>query len=112
MHAEDNVRIQHMIDAAESAMRFTQGRGRADLDTDEMLRFALTHAIEIVGEAASKVSVETRSALPQIPWAAVAGMRNRLAHAYFDVNPDILWRTAQQDIPELLAQLKAISFAE
>lgn len=112
MHAEDSVRIQHMIDAAESAMRFIQGRSRADLDNDEMLRFALTRAIEIVGEAAGKVSVEARSASPQVPWAEVAGMRNRLVHAYFDVDPDILWRTAQQAIPELLAQLKAISTTE
>ena len=56
MRADDSVRIRHMIDAAESAMRFVQGRRRADLDSDEMLCFALTRAVEIIGEAASRVS--------------------------------------------------------
>lgn len=108
MRADDTVRIRHMIDAAESAMRFVQGRRRADLDSDEMLCFALIRAVEIIGEAASKVSAEGRAAAPNVPWVEVTGMRNRLVHAYFDVDLDILWRTAQQAIPALLVQLKAI----
>ena len=112
MRADDGVRIRHMIDAAESALRFVQGRSRVDLDSDEMLRFALTRAIEILGEAASKVTADTRAALPNVPWVQVAGIRNRLVHAYFDVDLDILWRTAQQAIPDLLGQLKAIQLPD
>jgi uncharacterized protein with HEPN domain len=107
MRAEDLIRVRHMIEAAESAMRFVTGRSRSDLDGDEMLRFALTRAIEILGEAASKVSMEGRAAIPEVPWADVVGMRNRLIHAYFDVNLDILWRTVDEAIPDLLARLKA-----
>ena len=56
MQGEDRVRLTHMIEAAESALRFAAGRGRTDLDSDEMLRFAITHAVEIIGEAASRIS--------------------------------------------------------
>lgn len=95
-----------MIDAIRSAQQFVAGRARADLDTNEMLLFALVRAVEIVGEAASKVSPETRSASPEIPWASATGMRNRLVHAYFDVDRDILWATVSNALPPLLAQLE------
>lgn len=107
MHAEDTVRIRHMIDAAESALRFIKGRKRSDLDHDQMLAFALVRAVEVVGEAASKVTSEGRTELPAVPWAAVTGMRNRLVHAYFDINHDILWATVEQALPTLIAQLKS-----
>jgi uncharacterized protein with HEPN domain len=55
MRADDLVRVRHMIDAAQSAVGFVDGRNRSDLQTDQMLQFALVRAIEIVGEAASKV---------------------------------------------------------
>jgi uncharacterized protein with HEPN domain len=112
MDIEDSVRIRHMIDAAESALRFVKGRSRADLDSDEMLHFALIRAIEIIGEAASKISVEARSTSPGVPWPEIIGMRNRLIHAYFDVNLDILWRTVQEAIPVLLNQLKTIHLSK
>lgn len=106
MRADDAVRIRHMIDAAEAALRFIDGRERADLDRDEMLCFALVRAVEVIGEAASKVGAEARAELPAVPWSAVTGMRNRLIHAYFDVNLDILWATIKQALPTLLTQLK------
>ncbi len=105
MQPEDRVRIQHMIGAAESAARFLRGRQRQDLDHDEMLCFALTRAIEIIGEAASRVSPEAQNSLPDVPWKEVTGMRNRLAHAYFDVDLDILWKTAREAVPALLEKL-------
>ena len=74
-----------MIDAARSATDFVAGRARQDLDSDPMLRFALVRAIEIIGEA---------STMPSIPWPALVAMRNRLIHAYFDVDLDVLWKTA------------------
>jgi uncharacterized protein with HEPN domain len=96
-----------MVDAMESALRFVKGRERADLDTDEMLLFALARAVEIVGEAASRLSAEARAEIPGVPWSAVTGMRNRLVHAYFDIDRDILWTTVTKALPELLAQLQA-----
>lgn len=108
MRVEDAIRIRHMIDATESALRFIDQRERADLDKNEMLRFALVRAVEVIGEAASKVTPEARAELPAIPWSAVTSMRNRLIHAYFDINLDILWATVKQALPTLLAQLKSI----
>lgn len=74
-----------------------------------MLQFALVRAIEIIGEAASKVSRETRAAAGQIPWRAVTGMRNRLIHVYFDIDADILWVAATVEVPALLAELQALA---
>ena len=73
-----------------------------------MLRLALTRAIEIVGEAGGRVTGATQERYPDLPWRALAGMRNRLIHAYFDVNRDIVWTTATQDVPELLARVREI----
>jgi uncharacterized protein with HEPN domain len=106
MSQDDDVRIRHMVDAIEAALRFAKDRGRADLDRDEMLLFALVRAVEIVGEAASRLSAEGRARLPEVPWSAVTGMRNRLVHAYFDVDRDILWATVTQALPTLLKQLQ------
>jgi len=67
-----------------------------------MLLFALVRAIEIVGEAANKISDEARAALPAIPWPAIVGMRNRLIHAYFEVDPQLVWQTATVEQPGAL----------
>ena len=112
MRAEDVVRIWHMIEAAESALSFARGRMRLDLDTDKMLQFALVQAVQVVGEAASKVSAKARAELPSVPWAVIVGMRNRLVHAYFEINQNVLWTTVQQALPDLLAQLKSLRLPE
>ena len=108
MHAEDRIRLMHMVDASEAAIRFAAGRQRSDLQTDQMLLFAVIRAIEVVGEAASKVSEEIRVANVNIPWKAIAGMRNRLIHAYFDVDTDMVWETLQIEIPAVLTDLKTL----
>jgi len=109
MQDEDRIRVGHMIEAAEDALGFIVGRTRADLDTNRKLLFALVRAVEIIGEAASKVSDETRNAHAGIPWKAIIGMRNRLVDAYFDIDADILWVAATVEIPALLAQVKALT---
>jgi len=108
MSPDDAVRLRHMIEAIDAAQRFIQGRSRADLDSDQMLLFALVRAVEIVGEAAGRVSPEGRAQVPDLPWAEAVGMRNRLVHAYFDINRNILWSTVTDALPALLAQLQAI----
>ena len=95
-----------MLDAAEQALRFCAGRIRVNLDDDVMFRFALVHAITVVGEAASKVSDSTRLALPEVPWAEIVGMRNRLVHAYFDIDNDVLWQSVVAHLPSLATQLR------
>ncbi len=89
MAKTDAVRLQHMIDAAQKALTFTHGRSRRDLDDDEMLALAVVRLVEIVGEAAKNVSDSTKAHSPHIPWRQIAGTRDRLSHAYFEVNLDI-----------------------
>jgi uncharacterized protein with HEPN domain len=73
-----------------------------------MLVLALVKDIEIIGEAASKVSQECQNEHPQIPWHAIIGMRNHLIHAYFNIDLDQVWSTIQGDLHPLIAQLKAV----
>ncbi len=108
MQKDDRIRLQHMLDAARESCAFARDRARAELDGDRMLVLSLVKDIEIVGEAASQVSQATRDKLPHVPWADIVGMRNRLVHAYFDINLDILWQTVQQDLPPLIAVLEGI----
>ena len=108
MRPEDRVRVLHMIDAAETIAKFVSGRGRTDLDSDRMLLFAMVRAVEVLGEAAAKLSPETRVQATGIPWPQIVAMRNRLIHAYFDVNRDMLWKTATEEIPGLLPALRKL----
>ena len=105
MRKDDRVRLQHMLEAANEALSFIQGKTRPDLDNDRMLVLSLVKELEIIGEAAGKVSPEVRSQNSAIPWQDISGMRNRLIHAYFDINVDILWQTVTEDLPALGTEL-------
>jgi uncharacterized protein with HEPN domain len=105
---DDSTRLQHILDSARKAVQFTQGRNRADLDTDEMLCFALIRLLEIIGEASKEVSEQFRAKNPQIAWPKMAGMRNRLIHGYFDVDPTLVWETVTRDLPPLINQLEKV----
>ena len=108
MRKDDQIRLRHMLDAAQEALSFAQGRTRADLDQNRMLVLSLIKSIEIIGEAASRVGEETRQRYPEIPWADIVGMRNRLIHAYFDIDLDRVWDTIQEDLPPLVTQFQEI----
>lgn len=95
-----------MIEAAEAATEFVAGRQRSDFDNDHMLFLATIKAIEIIGEAASRLSLNTREGAPNVPWSDLVAMRNRLTHVYFDVNPDIVWQCVTTELPQLLSQLR------
>jgi uncharacterized protein with HEPN domain len=93
-------------------VQFIAGRQRTDLDEDRMLLFASVRAIEVLGEAASRMSEEMWAIHTSIPWRAIIGMRNRLIHAYFEINTEIVWQTVTQEIPALLPQLRALATDE
>ncbi len=97
-----------MRDAGNAALNFIQGRGRPDLDSDAMLAFALIRAVEIIGEAAARLPGPVRDAHPEIPWAQIMGMRNRLVHGYYDVDLDVLWATVSTNLTPLIAALDAM----
>ncbi|QTA83073.1 DUF86 [Desulfonema limicola] len=108
MQKDDNIRILHMLDSAKEAVGFVNNINRAALDKDRKLVLALVKSIEIVGEAAARISDETCKKYPQIPWQNIVGMRNRLVHGYFAINLDILWKTTIEDLPPLIIELKKI----
>jgi uncharacterized protein with HEPN domain len=108
MRPDDVVRLRHMLDAARTAARFARERTRADLDQDELARHGLVRLVEIVGEAASRITPETRAAVPTLPWSAIVGMRNRLIHGYYDVDLDVVWATLTDDLPPLIEQLETV----
>jgi len=79
-----------------------------DFAGDETLRRAFVRSLEIIGEAAKKVPEEFRVAHPSVEWRAMAGMRDRLIHGYFELDLDIVWRTVKSDLPPLLTALRLI----
>ncbi|MBI2166720.1 MAG: DUF86 domain-containing protein [Candidatus Omnitrophica bacterium] len=105
MPKDDLVRIRHMLDAAKEAVSFTQGKTRSAFEKDRMLVLSLMRLIEVIGEAANQVTGEFQAAHPDIPWAEIVAMRNRLIHAYFDVDVSRVWDTVRDDLPALVASL-------
>lgn len=108
MYLDDNTRLKHMLAAARQANQFISGRSRDDLYSDPMLLYALLKVIEIIGEAASRISDDFKIKNPEIAWIDIVGMRNRLVHGYFAIDHDIVWETAKHYIPDLIAQLEKI----
>lgn len=104
----DIVRLRHMLDAALEVMEFAEGRSRLDLNNNPMFSRAVVRDIEIIGEAANKITQQTRDEYPTLPWASIIGMRNRLIHGYFDVDLDRLWDTITIDLPELIVELRRV----
>jgi uncharacterized protein with HEPN domain len=112
MRKDDRIRMQHMLDAAKEAVSFANIGTRADLDKDRMLTLSIVKSVEIIGEAASKVTPEGRKAHPEIPWADIVAMRNRLIHVYFDIDLDRVWDTTTDDLPPLIAALERVLASE
>lgn len=100
--------MQDMLDAIERIRDFTDHEDVDAFVSDPRSVFAVAYAVLIIGEAASAIPEEVRLAHPEIPWAPMRGMRNFVAHAYFEVDAAILWETARQDVPALEAQLRTL----
>jgi len=107
MPSPDVIPLRHMQEAITLALNMAGGRSRQDLTDDPMLAMALTRCLEILGEAASKLGDDVRLQYPGIPFAKMISMRNRLIHAYFDVDLDIVWTTVSEDLPPLLPILQS-----
>lgn len=95
-----------MLDAAREAITFVDGSEREVLGHQRVLVLAPIQSIQIVGEAASKISPDARQSMPRIPWPQIVAMRNRLIHGYFDVDLDRVWDTVTADLPPLVAELE------
>ncbi len=78
------------------------------MEADEVLSLALTRLVEIIGEAAWQITDEGKSRCPDMPWPQIIGMRHRIVHAYFAINYAILWKTVQESLPDLAAQIRPV----
>lgn len=109
MNPRDEVLLLDMLDAANRAQRFVDEKTRADLEKDDaIIGFAVVRAIEIIGEAASKVSIEFRQTHTEIPWRNIIGMRNRIVHDYNNVDYDIVWEVVTRNLKTLIPQLESV----
>ena len=108
MQPEDRIRPQHILDEAQEACGYI-----AELSFDEFILDgktvrAVIRSIEVIGEAASKVSSDLREAHMNIPWQQIIGMRNRLIHVYFDIDHEVVWKTLKENLPPLIEQIQII----
>ena len=103
---DDTVPLRQMLDHAREVAAMVGGRTRRDLDTDRMFQLALTRLIEIIGEAANRVTTAGYERYPGIPWLKVIGARNRIIHGYDVVDYNVVWDIATVEIPALIAALE------
>lgn len=108
MFKDDLVRLRHMLDATREAMELASGKSKHDIEKERTLNLSLVRLIEVVGEAANRISPEGRDKYLSIPWQEIIGMRNRLIHGYDDIDFEILYQTITEDLPPLIAQLEKI----
>ena len=104
----DDAYLLDMLLAAREARTFATRLTFQEFERNRMAQLAILKSIEVVGEAASRVSNECRESHPEIPWPGIVGMRNRLVHGYFEVNLVRVWDTLQQDLPRLIARLERL----
>jgi len=105
---DDAIVLRHILDHAIEAMEITRGKTHVDLNNDRILNLALARLLEIIGEAAGRVSQATREKHPQISWVDIVAMRNRLIHGYDQVDLDVVWDVIQNDLPLLVNDLETI----
>lgn len=103
---DDSIRLRHMLDYTREAIALVHGKTRLDLNQDRLLQLGLTRLIEVVGEAAARMSADVQAQYPQIPWPQIVSTMNRLIHGYDFVDLEILWQTVTEDLPMLAAGLE------
>lgn len=105
MPKDDLVSIEHMLDKGRQALALAEGKTREEYDKDLALRLALTHLIQVIGEAARRVPPAFRAKHPQIPWEGSVGMRSKIVHDYLNVDEDVVWQSVQDELPPLISAL-------
>jgi uncharacterized protein with HEPN domain len=108
MQKDDLVFVGHMLDMARRALAISQNKKREDFDGDETLALALTHLLQVIGEAARKISKSFTDQHPEIPWRAIIGMRHKVVHNYLYVDRDVVWDVVTRDLEPLAASLSKL----
>lgn len=110
MAKSDFARLKHMLEAANMCLDFLEKKTRTEFESNRMIIFATIRALEIFGEAAANISRPFQKRHPHIPWKSIIGMRNRLIHAYFDIDYDIVWQAVKVEIPKIIPEIEKLIF--
>jgi uncharacterized protein with HEPN domain len=105
---DDTVYVGHMLDMARTARKLVDGITREQFAADVTRQLALIRALEGIGEAGGQVSAPARASLREVPWSTIVAMRHRLAHCFLNVDLDVVWQTAQHDLPRLITIFAAV----
>lgn len=105
----DDSYLLDMLLAARKAAKFAEGISHERFIQSDLHQNAIFKVLEIIGEAASRISEATREAHSGIPWPNVVGLRNRIVHAYFEIDLDVIWNIVTDDVPALIAELERIA---
>ncbi len=108
MKKDDTVYLRHILDAIELIEEYIHGLSENEFLSHSMTKDAVAREIEIIGEAANNISDEFQKKHPELPWAKMIGIRNKIVHEYFNVNFPIVWDTVQDDIPLLKEAIKKL----
>jgi uncharacterized protein with HEPN domain len=104
---DDQLYLGHILEAADRILLYGK-RGEEAFRQDLMIQDAIVRNLQVMGEAVKKVSQETRTAYPDVPWKDIAGMRDRVVHDYFGISLDIVWDVVSNHVPPLREKLKRI----
>lgn len=108
MSPEDKIRLLHIMEEAREACGYVENISFADFICDGKTVRAVIRSLEVIGEAASKISDDFQRDNPEVPWRQIVGMRNRLIHVYFDIDYKVVWQTMKSNIPSLLKMLEGL----
>lgn len=105
MKRDDSVYLHHILDAIRRVQEYTQSMSLVEFLEEYMVQDAVIRQLEVIGEAARNISHEFKDLHPEIPWQKMIGIRNKIIHAYFEVNNQIVWDTVVNDLPMLEQQV-------
>jgi uncharacterized protein with HEPN domain len=108
MKRDDRVYLHHILDAIAQIETYLNGIRKQQFIEQDMLHDAVIRQLEIVGEASRNISDDIKEKYILVPWGQIIAMRNRIVHAYFDVNLEIAWDIYTHDIPDLKQQIQEI----
>jgi len=108
MKKDDTVYLRHILDAIERIAGYVQGVSAERFPHDRLLQDGVVRQLEIIGEASRNLSAEFRQTYVEVPWSQIIVLRNRIIHAYFDVNLRVVWEIVRDDLPSLKQQVEQI----
>jgi uncharacterized protein with HEPN domain len=104
---DDRLLLGDILDAVDRIEKHAKS-GRAAFDADELVQIWVVYHLQVIGEAVSRLSMDLRTAYPEVPWSLIVGMRNILVHAYFGIDNEEIWSAVENDLPILKTQITSI----